>query len=50
MPSFAKRLTDVEISQVAEFVSESTRSSTVGGSVAAGFKPDDTKIEDSTSG
>jgi mono/diheme cytochrome c family protein len=46
MPSFAKRLTEVEISQVAEFVSESTRSSTMGGSVAAGFKPDDTKIED----
>jgi mono/diheme cytochrome c family protein len=46
MPSFAKRLTETEISQVAEFVSESTRSSTMGGSVAAGFKPDDTKIED----
>jgi mono/diheme cytochrome c family protein len=46
MPSFAKRLTEVEISQVAEFVSESTRSSTMGGSVAAGCKPDDTKIED----
>ena len=46
MPSFSKKLTEVEISQVAEFVSESTRSSTMGGSVAAGFKPDDTKIED----
>jgi cytochrome c553 len=46
MPSFAKKLNEVQISQVAEFVSESTRSSTMGGSVAAGFKPDDTKIED----
>jgi mono/diheme cytochrome c family protein len=46
MPSFAKKLTEVEISQVAEFVSESTRSATMGGSVAAGFKPNDTKIED----
>ena len=46
MPSFAKKLSDVEISQVAEFVSESTRSSTMGGSVAAGFEPDDTKVED----
>src|SRR5262245_3663844 len=46
MPSFAKKLTEVEISQVAEFVAESTRSSTMGGSVAAGFKPDDTKIDD----
>src|SRR5262245_1558458 len=45
MPSFSKKLTEVEISQVAEFVAESTRSSTMGGSVAAGFKPDDTKIE-----
>jgi hypothetical protein len=46
MPSFRNKLSEVEISQVAEFVSESTRSSTMGGSVAAGFKPDDTKIED----
>ena len=49
MPSFAKELTDVEISQVAEFVSESTRSSTMGGSVAAGFEPDDTKVDDCSS-
>jgi mono/diheme cytochrome c family protein len=49
MPSFSKKLTEIEISQVAEFVSESTRSSTMGGSVAAGFKPDDTKIEDCSS-
>ena len=35
MPSFAKKLSEVEISQVAEFVSESTRASTMGGSVAA---------------
>jgi hypothetical protein len=46
MPSFRNKLSGVEISQVAEFVSEATRSSTMGGSVAAGFKPDDTKIED----
>ena len=46
MPSFSKKLNEVQISQVAEFVSQSTRSSTMGGSVAAGFKPDDTKIED----
>src|SRR5438034_1724039 len=46
MPSFRNKLSRIEISQVAEFVSESTRSSTMGGSVAAGFKPDDTKIED----
>src|SRR5262245_43275305 len=46
MPSFRNELSEVEISQVAEFVSESTRSSTMGGSVAAGFNPDDTKIED----
>ena len=46
MPSFAKKLNEVQISQVAEFVSESTRSSTMGGSVAAGFKPDDTKLSD----
>jgi len=46
MPSFAKKLTEVQISQVAEFVSESTQSSTMGGSVAAGFKPDDTKLDD----
>jgi mono/diheme cytochrome c family protein len=49
MPSFAKKLNETQISQVAEFVSESTRSSTMGGSVAAGFKPDDTKIEDCSS-
>jgi mono/diheme cytochrome c family protein len=46
MPSFRKKLSEIEISQVAEFVSRSTQSSTMGGSVAAGFKPDDTKIED----
>jgi cytochrome c553 len=46
MPSFAKKLSEIQISQVAQFVSTSTQSSTMGGSVAAGFKPDDTKIED----
>src|SRR5262245_25454773 len=50
MPSFAKKLNEIQISQVAEFVSESTRSSTMGGSVAAGFKPDDTKIADCKAG
>ena len=44
MPSFSKKLNEVQISQVAEFVSQSTRSSTMGGSVAAGFKPDDTIV------
>ena len=46
MPYLSKKLNEVQISQVAEFVSESTQSSTMGGSVAAGFKPDDTKIAD----
>ena len=40
------RLSDEQIDQVAEFVSNETRKATGGGSVAAGFKPDDTKVED----
>ena len=46
MPSFRDKLTKVEIDQVASFVSDETRKATGGGSVAAGFKPDDTKVED----
>ena len=46
MPSFSDKLTDEQIDQVAEFVSNETRKATGGGSVAAGFKPDDTKVED----
>ena len=46
MPSFGDKLTAEQIDQVAEFVSNETRKATGGGSVAAGFKPDDTKVED----
>ena len=46
MPSFSDKLSGQQIDQVAEFVSNATRSATGGGSVAAGFKPDDTKVED----
>ena len=46
MPSFSDKLTAEQIDQVAEFVSNETRKATGGGSVAAGFKPDDTKVED----
>ena len=46
MPSFGDKLSDEQIDQVAEFVSNETRKATGGGSVAAGFKPDDTKVED----
>ena len=49
MPSFSKKLSAKEIQQVAEFVSTATRSATGGGSVAAGFKPDNTKLSDCTS-
>jgi mono/diheme cytochrome c family protein len=48
MPSFQDKLSAEEIDQVAEFVSNATRSATGGGSVAAGFEPDDTKVEDCT--
>jgi mono/diheme cytochrome c family protein len=46
MPSFRAQLTEQEISDVAEFVASSTRTATGGGPVAAGFKPDDTTLED----
>jgi mono/diheme cytochrome c family protein len=46
MPSFRDQLTEKEISEVAEFVASSTRTATGGGSVAAGFKPDDTELAD----
>jgi mono/diheme cytochrome c family protein len=49
MPSFSKKLSAKEIQDVAEFVSTATRSATGGGSVAAGFKPDNTKLSDCTS-
>jgi mono/diheme cytochrome c family protein len=44
MPSFRDKLTKQEIDDVAQFVSDETRKATGGGSVAAGFKPDDTKV------
>ncbi len=46
MPSFQDKLSAQQIDQVADFVSNATRSATGGGSVAAGFEPDDTKVED----
>ncbi len=46
MPSFRDKLTEQQINDVAEFVSSATRTATGGGSVAAQFEPDDTKLED----
>jgi mono/diheme cytochrome c family protein len=46
MPSFRKKLSETEINQVAAFVSASTSSGGASASVAAAFKPDDTKVED----
>jgi mono/diheme cytochrome c family protein len=46
MPPFGDKLSDKEIADVADFVSSSTRTATGGGSVAAQFEPDDTKISD----
>jgi hypothetical protein len=46
MPSFSKKLSAGQIDQVAVFVADATRKATGGGSVAAGFQPDDTKLED----
>src|SRR5437867_4646160 len=45
MPSFRNKLSRIEISHVDVFVSEPTRNSTMGRSVAARFKPDDTNVE-----
>ena len=50
MPSFEKKLSAGEIDQVATFVADETRKATGGGSVAAGYKPDDTKLEDCAEG
>ena len=50
MPSFKGKLSDLQISQVAEFVADETRKATGGGSVAAGFQPDDTTLEDCAAG
>jgi mono/diheme cytochrome c family protein len=48
MPSFSKKLSSSQIQQVADYVSQATRTATGGGSVAAGFKPDNTKLSDCT--
>ncbi len=45
MPSFSGKLNAGQIQQVAQFVADATRKATGGGSVAAGFKPDDTTID-----
>ena len=50
MPSFSKQLSPGEIDQVAVFVADATRKATGGGSVAAGYEPDDTTLEDCTEG
>jgi cytochrome c553 len=50
MPSFSKKLSAGQIDQVAVFVANATRRATGGGSVAAGFQPDDTKLEDCAGG
>jgi mono/diheme cytochrome c family protein len=49
MPSFSKKLSATQIQQVADFVSKATQSATGGTSVAAGFKPDNTKLSDCAS-
>ena len=46
MPSFEDRLSDQEIQDVAEYVEAATRTATGGESVAAGFEPDETALED----
>jgi hypothetical protein len=50
MPSFEKKLSPKEIDDVAIFVADATRKATGGGSVAAGYQPDDTKLEDCAAG
>src|SRR5436309_1552669 len=50
MPSFRKKLNETQINQVATYVSQATQSSTGGMSVAAAFKPDDTKLTDCEGG
>ena len=46
MPAFEDKLSEQEIEDVADFVVGATGSASSGGSVAAAFKPDDTKVED----
>ena len=46
MPSFSKKLTEARSTRSRCSSRTSTRKATGGGSVAAGFKPDDTKLED----
>ena len=50
MPSFSDKLSAGEIDQVAVFVADATRKATGGGSVAAGYEPDDTTLEDCQEG
>jgi len=50
MPSFSNKLSPGEIDQVAVYVADATRKATGGGSVAAGYEPDDTKLEDCAEG
>ncbi len=50
MPSFSDKLSAKEIDDVAVFVADATRKATGGGSVAAGYEPDDTKLEDCAAG
>ncbi len=49
MPSFRDKLSDQQLKDLAAFVSDATRKATGGGSVAAGFKPDDTTLDDCAS-
>ena len=50
MPSFSDELSAGEIDDVAAFVANATRKATGGGSVAAGYEPDDTKLGDCAAG
>ena len=50
MPSFADRLSEAEISNVAAFVADATGGNSESGSVAAQFVPDSTTLGDCTSG
>jgi cytochrome c553 len=46
MPAFGDRLSDSAIQDLAEFVSDATRTGTTSGSVAAEFRPDGTELVD----
>jgi len=50
MPSFAGRLSETEIRDVAAFVAEAAGGNTEGGAVAAEFVPDSTTLADCTAG